>query len=200
MNLVEKSHEIVLEFLSREKNANFAIDATLGNGKDALFLARSLAQMREKKITLFGFDVQNSAIENSTSLLKNANFEEKKDFHFFQRSHEDMKTFLEKKFENENIFSNGKGIIMFNLGWLPNSDKTTITQSESTLNALNNSLEILLKTSGLLSVLSYRAHEGGSEEYLKVKDFFESKKLPKGFKTFGNSDNAASPILFTSEI
>lgn len=200
MNLVEKSHEEVLTFLSKTDGVKFAVDATLGNGKDSLFLARALSQTQGKDSTLFGFDIQVSAVENSCSLLEKEGFKKGDDFHFFLCNHKDAKTFLEEKFGCDYISSKGKGVIMFNLGWLPSSDKEIVTLANSTLSALVDSLEILRKTSGFLSVLSYRAHEGGMDEYLKVRNFFETSAPLKDFKIFGNEKNPLSPILFTAEI
>jgi hypothetical protein len=52
---------------------------------------------------------------------------------------------------------------MFNLGYLPGSDKNCITKSETTLPALAQSLEIL-KPGGLLSIMLYPGHAGGDTE------------------------------------
>lgn len=54
-------------------------------------------------------------------------------------------------------------IIMFNLGYLPGSDKTLITQTHSTLAALDAALE-LLGFNGMISIIAYPGHKGGQQE------------------------------------
>lgn len=62
------------------------------------------------------------------------------------------------------------GIAMFNLGFLPGSDKTVITRAGSTLVALQSLCERLCP-GGLLSVHCYAGHPGGAEETQAVLDF-----------------------------
>jgi hypothetical protein len=62
--------------------------------------------------------------------------------------------------------------IMFNLGYLPGGDKTIITQTDSTLKALNAAIG-LLSPSGLLTVLAYPGHQGGDQETEQVSDWCE---------------------------
>jgi hypothetical protein len=53
--------------------------------------------------------------------------------------------------------------IMFNLGYLPGSDKSVITLTETTLRALSVALD-LLAPRGLLTLAVYPGHEGGAQE------------------------------------
>lgn len=54
-------------------------------------------------------------------------------------------------------------LVMFNLGYRPQSHAPVPTRLVSTLSALSQSLSILAED-GLLSVVAYRAHEGGEAE------------------------------------
>ena len=63
--------------------------------------------------------------------------------------------------------------IVYNLGYLPGGDKEIITGSGDTLSSLRNAL-LLLAKGGLITVLCYRGHEGGEEEYLQVDSFCRS--------------------------
>ena len=63
--------------------------------------------------------------------------------------------------------------IMFNLGYLPGTDKSVTTAIESTITAISQGCR-LLAGHGLISVLAYTGHAGGMEEYRAVKEWVES--------------------------
>ena len=82
---------------------------------------------------------------------------------------------------------NCKGSIrafMFNLGWLPGSDKSCITRTDTTLTALRAAIDWLAE-GGLITVVCYPGHEGGDAEALAVEqwaaqlpaDSFEAQKI-----------------------
>lgn len=52
---------------------------------------------------------------------------------------------------------------MYNLGYLPGSDKTIITLPQTTLNSIYSGLP-LLRCGGIITILCYRGHSGGQEE------------------------------------
>ena len=52
---------------------------------------------------------------------------------------------------------------MFNLGWLPGSDRKVTTRRESTLKAVNAAIE-LLAPDGIILVAVYPGHEEGTLE------------------------------------
>lgn len=80
---------------------------------------------------------------------------------------------------------------MFNLGWLPKSDKEVITKPESTIKALESLAEIADETN-LISVLAYPAHEGGRSELECVEEYLK-KYSPRIFR---DEKNPNSPVLF----
>lgn len=51
-------------------------------------------------------------------------------------------------------------LVAFNLGYLPGGDKTIITQSETTLKALEVAKSIMVP-GGLISLVVYVGHPGG---------------------------------------
>jgi hypothetical protein len=61
--------------------------------------------------------------------------------------------------------------IMFNLGYLPGGDKDLTTQSENTLDALAQALD-LMADGGMLSLIAYRGHPGGMGEFDAVSSYF----------------------------
>ena len=64
----------------------------------------------------------------------------------------------------------GNRAVMFNLGYLPGGDKSVITLPESTVSALEASLDLLMP-GGLITVVIYPGHDGGSEEAGAVERF-----------------------------
>ena len=139
------------------------VDATLGNGYDALFLAELVGE--EGKV--YGFDVQGEAIESSRVRLENAGVVERVVFH--HRSHAEMGEVIEGEIK----------VVMFNLGYLPGGDHGVITRVDSTLAALAAGLALLEKE-GLLSVVCYPGHAGGEVEAEKVVEWAE--RLDDGFR------------------
>ena len=89
------------------------------------------------------------------------------------------------------------GCVFFNLGWLPDSDKTRITKPETTLAALKCALRIIDKNRAFLSVASYRGHAGGAEEFDAVRGFFAENFGAKS-KSYGDVGNPIAPVLFVA--
>ncbi len=181
INLTLKAHELAENFFAESKPM-YVVDATLGNGHDALFLAN----LMKKDGKLFAFDVQESALESSRDLFQKNKVEVK--FEFFLQGHEN----LEKSLPD---CVNGKvGCVFFNLGWLPRSDKKISTQPNTTLKALALAKKVLDKNCGYLSVLCYRGHDGGTDEYVEVLKFFNENFGDK-FLKICDENNEKSPVL-----
>lgn len=128
------------------------LDATAGNGHDTLFLAQLVGQTGH----VYAMDVQSAAVEQTRRRLLEAGIEEQC-FTLIHAGHETMKETIPTADHGR---FNG---IMFNLGYLPGSDKSLITKTETTLQAVQAALE-LLAPGGLLTIAVYPGHEGGAEE------------------------------------
>jgi Putative rRNA methylase len=61
--------------------------------------------------------------------------------------------------------------IMFNLGYLPGADQSCITTTDSTLIALDATIDCLTPD-GVLTVVVYPGHPGGREEATAVREWF----------------------------
>ncbi len=146
MRLTEVAQHWLAEIIEQ---GDAVVDATLGNGADALFLAQQIG----KDGVLFGFDVQQQAMDSSQALLAGEPCQQ----HLLLAGHETMKAHIPRQFHG-NIKA-----IMFNLGWLPNSDKSIITHADTTITALEQSLE-LLAPDGRMTVMVYPGHQGGDSE------------------------------------
>lgn len=154
------------------------VDATLGNGHDALFLARCL----KGKGTLLGYDIQKKAIDSS-SLLFSANPELTKelDVKFYLTSHEELDALF-------------PSLIVYNLGYLPRGDKTVTTSFQTTKKSIERAIS-LIKPGGVISITSYPGHDEGKIELEHLMTFFANP--PKGWKSFSfRSANPNAPVLF----
>lgn len=128
------------------------LDATCGNGHDTLFLVRLVGPAGH----VYAMDVQAAAVEETHKRLIEAGIPET-GFTLIHAGHETMA-------ENLPAAHCGKlAGIMFNLGYLPGSDKSVITRTETTLLAVAVALE-MLRPGGLLTIAVYPGHEGGAEE------------------------------------
>jgi 16S rRNA C1402 N4-methylase RsmH len=137
----------------------FAVDATVGNGYDTLFLAHRVGEQGR----VLGFDVQKVALNGAAEVLRFAGVLNR--VTLILDSHSNISRYLSP----EQIVHGA----MFNLGYLPRGNRQIITRPETTLAALQAILEHLTP-GGRLTILSYRGHEGGLEECTAVREFLRS--------------------------
>jgi SAM-dependent methyltransferase len=123
------------------------IDATCGNGKDSLFLKKLICKGK-----LFCLDIQKKAIENTHILLKKENVDFKNIF-LIKKSHEDFSYIPKIPIK----------LIVYNLGYLPKSDKTITTKTKTTLKSIKNALNLIEKDGGI-SITCYPGHLEGQKE------------------------------------
>jgi predicted methyltransferase len=132
------------------KKGDTVIDATCGNGHDTVFLSRLVGE----KGHVLAFDIQEQAIQAT----KDAMVEHRlKNVSLIHDSHAYIGDYLQLEDEVR------LGGAIFNLGYLPRSDKKVITQSDSTITAVNSILYHLNKD-GLVVIVVYHGHEGGETE------------------------------------
>ena len=135
---------------------DWAIDATLGNGHDCRFLAERVGDAGR----VFGFDVQAQAMEQTRRRLADDDLDKR--VRLFQRGPERMRVSLPA------AAAGRIAAAMFNLGYLPGSDKRLTTRAETSLTAIEQALG-LLRTDGLVSVLVYVGHPGGEAEWAALQ-------------------------------
>lgn len=155
ISLLKTAHDIVRQHLSA---GDIAVDATLGNGHDTLFMAQCVGDAGR----VFGFDIQAQALINTQARLQQQGLEER--VILCRTSHADMLDFIPPNFYGL------VRAIMFNLGYLPGADKTVITQTDSTLTALGAACRLLAKD-GVITILAYPGHAGGDQETQQLADW-----------------------------
>jgi predicted methyltransferase len=160
-----------------------AVDATVGNGYDTQLLAHKVGS----KGKVLGFDVQKAALAGARELLK------------FVGSLDRVSLIHDSHARLADYLPAGAAIdgAMFNLGYLPRGNHQIITKADTTVDALRSVLEHLAQH-GRVTLLVYRGHAGGAEEYAAVRTFLE--QLPDSLwhleELISAADSPSAPRLF----
>ncbi|PTE68990.1 16S rRNA (cytosine(1402)-N(4))-methyltransferase [Staphylococcus devriesei] len=135
---------------------SIVIDATCGNGNDTLFLAEHVPHGH-----VYGFDIQESAIQNTAEKVKNFN-----NVTLIQDGHENIVDHLD-------VTKSGMvDAAIFNLGYLPKGDKSIVTRPETTIKAIDSIFNVL-NVEGIIVLVIYHGHEEGQVERDAVLDYLE---------------------------
>lgn len=138
---------------------DYCVDATVGNGHDTVFLAEKVGSTGK----VIGFDIQDQAIQSTKNRIADKKLEQQ--VQLIPRGHEHIKT------ELENLGVSQIKSCMFNLGYLPNGDKSILTLPGTTERAITQSIQLLEK-GGRITILVYVGHDGGSSELDVVDRLF----------------------------
>lgn len=179
MIVKEKYFEIVDEILSHNFLGKIAVDATVGKGKDSLKLLEAVGD----EGFLYGFDLQEEALDAANKLLKDY-----KNYKLFLDSHENIDKI--EKFD----------LVIYNLGYLPGSDKKITTLKDSTIVSLKKATE-KISEGGIIIVVSYLGHENSFEERLGVDEFLKNldQKIFKVEKREFYNQKNNPPIVYLVE-
>ncbi len=160
-----------------------AVDGTCGNGHDTLFLAETLASIGRKPHAVFAFDVQPEAIRATRARLEKAGLADR--VCLLLESHARLTDELAKRTNHPASLSCPEGVsaspnnestspvsfriaaAMYNLGFLPRSDRRVITATETTIVSLQSAATLLVPQ-GLLLIHAYGGHPGGLDELAAV--------------------------------
>ena len=195
-NLVEITHWCHVALAEILSSGDLAVDLTVGNGNDTLFLYNIVGP----EGNVVGFDIQMVALESTRSFLESSDarvkihpegsFPEPLDSgtHLFQADHVRFTEFLH---------GSPKAVIA-NLGYLPGGDHGVVTQTPTTIAALAGALEKLLP-GGRLAVVCYVEHAGGREEAEAVEKLFADQAGNRfHVLRINNSLAAKSPFLLVA--
>ena len=164
---------------------DLTLDATAGNGHDSLFLA----SLTSPGGTVFAFDIQPAAI-TSTKALLNQHGIPQESVQLFCASHETFPALLPPSLRGN------LAAAIFNLGYLPGSDKSCVTSTDSTLAAISSALD-WLQPGGLLVAVLYPGHPGGLTESTAVRSFASSLPRQSAHAVELKALNTATPAPST---
>ncbi|MFO7724544.1 MAG: class I SAM-dependent methyltransferase [Oceanipulchritudo sp.] len=164
---------------------SWALDATAGNGRDTAALAAAVSPGGR----VFALDIQEDALRRTAALLEKQHLLDA--VTLINGDHGKLRDYLPCAVRGR------IDLACFNLGYLPGSDHALVTQPESTLSALQESLR-LLAPAGALSVIAYRGHQGALEEARLVQAFFETLPAPWKCRQLvaTGSDRRPGPVWF----
>jgi len=161
-----------------------AVDFTMGNGNDTLFLSETVGETGK----VYAFDIQEEALASTEAHLKECGAPE--NYELICASHHRVKEFVKEPIKAG----------MFNLGYLPRSGKKAVTTlRETTMPAVEAALE-LLADDGILLIAVYPGHEEGSLEGEMLAEYFPSLDRRKiCVSRFNIMNSPTSPYFFIAE-
>lgn len=142
-------------------NGDAAIDATVGNGHDTVFLAKLVGE--EGRV--FGFDIQEQALASTAVRLQEQQLDER--VTLFGCGHEQAAALIPIEWK-----SRLKGAV-FNLGYLPKGDKSIVTRPDTTIAAVEQIFSMLIP-GGIIVLVIYHGHEEGAVEKEQLLSFVEN--------------------------
>ncbi|HJE19999.1 MAG TPA: class I SAM-dependent methyltransferase [Aliicoccus persicus] len=131
--------------LTREivEPSDIVVDATCGNGHDTLFLSNLVPDGK-----VYSFDIQPAAIESAKEKTG-----DRKNITYILDSHANVECYITVPIK----------VAMFNLGYLPQGDKSITTMPASTIEAVDK-LYDLLEVGGRIVIVVYHGHATGKVE------------------------------------
>ena len=142
--------------ISIKENGVYA-DFTVGKGGDTLYIKKTCPSAK-----IYAFDIQARAVEITRKRLEDENCLDE-NIILINDSHANLKKYIREELDGA----------IFNLGYLPGSDKSVTTLAGSTLECLSGALEIL-KPGGVIVVSVYPGHGEGAKEGEKILEFAQN--------------------------
>ena len=181
VDLVGLHKHFILEHLGE---GDVAVDFTMGNGNDTLFLSRTVGESGR----VYAFDIQEDALISTEAHLKREGAPE--NYTLICASHDRVDEFVKEPIKAG----------MFNLGYLPRSGRKAVTTMRATtLPAVEKALK-LLAPDGALIVAIYPGHEEGALEGEALREYFKTlskyRICPSEFHILNSPD---SPYFFLLE-
>lgn len=132
---------------------DLSVDATCGNGRDTLKLAK-----RSKQV--IACDIQKEAINRAKAYTSDYSHIE-----YFHISHEKVHEYIHTPID----------LVVFNCGYLPGSDKVIQTSETTVIPAISRLLP-LLSTKGRVLIVTYPGTEEGFKEDLAIDKYIKTLK------------------------
>ena len=155
VDLIGLHKHFILEHLGK---GEVAVDFTMGNGGDTLFLSQTVGE--EGRV--YAFDIQEEALTSTEATLRAAGAPQ--NYTLICASHHRVKEFVKEPIKAG----------MFNLGYLPRSGKKHLTTlRETTMPAVEAAIDLLLPD-GVLLIAVYPGHEEGALEGDMLREYFKT--------------------------
>ena len=133
---------------------DLTVDMTAGNGNDTLFLS-------ELSKEVIAFDISAEAIRRTKEKVKGKN-----NVTLIHDSHVNVDRYV----------SGNVRLFVFNLGYLPHSDESSVSKAEDTLLAFQKAYE-LLEESGYIVITFYLGHKGGKDEFYLLDNYIRKNRF-----------------------
>ena len=171
-------------FLSSHlKPGGVAADFTMGNGNDTLWLSRTVGEEGH----VYAFDVQLQALRHTAERLRREHAPA--NCTLILDSHSNL-----KKYIREPLCAG-----MFNLGYLPGSNKVRTTRCTTTGKAVEDAIELLVPGGGLL-IAVYPGHEEGRLEGEMLRELLSAySRFVYSVSEFRIINSPESPFFFLVE-
>ncbi|RJE91235.1 methyltransferase domain-containing protein [Paenibacillus sp. 1011MAR3C5] len=184
LSVLSMAHKWIAE---RAGSGDAVIDATAGGGVDTL----ALAELVGPKGIVYAFDIQQSALDRTRERLEAAGGHPQ--VQLLLQDHAGMAEAIAPELGGQ------VAAIMFNLGYLPGSDQSIVTQPESTIGALQATMG-LLRPGGILTCVLYPGHPGGDLEAAAVEAWASAlPQLVGQAVLYRQPQRSAAPYLIAVE-
>ena len=181
VDLIETHKHFILQHL---KEGDVAVDFTMGNGNDTLFLSRTVGESGK----VYAFDIQPEALESTKAHLVREDAPE--NYTLICASHHLVRDYVKEPIKCG----------MFNLGYLPRSGKKAVTTlRETTMPAVESAID-LLAPDGVLLIAIYPGHEEGRLEGEMLREYFSTlSRFKVCCSEFRILNSPTSPYFFLIE-
>ena len=144
-------HKYIKSLISKD---DISVDMTIGNGNDTKLLC-------ELSKNVIGFDINPQALINTKNrLIDFCNYE------LYLDNHINIDKYVKERVK----------LIIFNLGYLPNSEDKTITKANDTLIAFKKAYDLLIDN-GYIIISFYIGHIGGKDEYYLLDNYIKENNI-----------------------
>lgn len=181
VDLIETHKHFILQHL---REGDTAVDFTMGNGNDTLFLSRTVGESGK----VYAFDIQPEALESTRAHLEREGAPE--NYTLICASHHLVCDYVKEPIKCG----------MFNLGYLPRSGKKAVTTlRETTMPAVEAAIG-LLAPDGVLLIAIYPGHEEGRLEGEMLREYFSTlSRFKVCCSEFRILNSPTSPYFFLIE-
>ena len=159
-------HKYIRSLIDKD---DVTVDMTAGNGNDTLFLSRL-----SKKV--YAFDIAEEAIRNTREKTKDCD-----NVVLIKDSHANIDNYIKEKIR----------LFIFNLGYLPKAEESSVTKADVTLEAFKKASD-LLEENGYIVITFYLGQHGGLDEYYLLSDYINKNRF-QIIETY-RQDKLLSPV------